>query len=231
MRSRRPTRWPRRRPARCSGRRHRGRRPGHRTGRAGPGRAAVVRDRRRRVPALLRRRGQLRAGLRRQGDRSRRGERELSALDLRHRPHPAQARRARVRPLDRRAGHPSDADGRPPAARQDRVARSLRSCRDARRRRFRHQPAAGVCDRRRRAEVEGRSASRRVLPQFRRQSEDRRYQTHQPGVLEDAGCRRIRPGVVLYRRYRQRNRRRRRRHLRRAHAQPDDDRRPGRLRR
>ena len=36
------------------------------------------------------------------GDRSRRGERELSALDLRHRPHRAQARRAR-RPAARSA--------------------------------------------------------------------------------------------------------------------------------
>ncbi len=133
----------------AEGRRHRGRRARRRPGGARPGRAAVVRDRRRRVPALLRRQGQLRTGLRRQGDRSRRGRRELPALDLRHRSHRAQAGRKGLRPLHRSAGHPAAADGRPQAARQDRVARPVRSCRDARRRRLRHQPAAGCSDRRR----------------------------------------------------------------------------------
>ena len=154
------------------GRRHRGRRAGHRTGRAGAGRAAVLRDRRRRVPALLRRQGELRAGLRRPGDRSRRGHRELPALDLRHRPHRAQARRPGVRPLHRRARHPAAADGRPPAARQDRVARPLHPRRDAGRRRLRHQPAAGRRHRRRRATAEGRPGSRRLLPQPRRQPQE-----------------------------------------------------------
>ena len=48
--------------------------------------------------------------------------RELPALDLRRRPHRAQARRPRVRPVHRRAGHPATAAGRPHRARQDRVA-------------------------------------------------------------------------------------------------------------
>ena len=54
-----------------------------------------------------------------------------------------------IRPLHRRAGHPPAADGRPPAARQDRVARPLRPRRDAGRRRLRHQPTAGLRHRRR----------------------------------------------------------------------------------
>ena len=50
------------------------------------------------------------------------GHRELPALDLRRRPHRAQARRPCVRPVHRRARHPAAAAGRPHRARQDRVA-------------------------------------------------------------------------------------------------------------
>ena len=72
-------------------RRDRRRRAGHRAGGARPGRAAGLRRRRGRVPAVLRRRGGLGAGLRRPRGRARGRDRELSALDLRLRPHRAQA--------------------------------------------------------------------------------------------------------------------------------------------
>ena len=75
-------------------RRHRRRRARHRAGGARPGRAAVLGDRRRRVPAVLRRRRPARVQAydgREVGAACR--HRELPALDLRLRPHRAQARR------------------------------------------------------------------------------------------------------------------------------------------
>ena len=77
------------------------------------------------------------------------------------------------------------------AARQDRVARPVHPRRHAGRRRLRHQPPAGRRHRRRRAAAARRPRGRRLLPQPRRQPQDRRNQTHQPGVLEDVGRHRI----------------------------------------
>ena len=111
---------------------------------------------RRRVPALLRRRGGFGAGLRRPRGRARGRDGELSAVDLRHRPHRAQARCPRIGPVHRRARHPAAAAGRPRRARQDSVARPVQSGGHAGRRRLRHQPAAGGRHRRRRAAAEGR---------------------------------------------------------------------------
>ena len=102
------------------GRRYRGRRPRDRSGGARTRRTAVVGDRRRRVPALLRRQGELRPGLRRSRGRPCRGDRELPALDLRHRSHRAQTRCTGLRPVHRGAGNSADAVRRAPAARQDR---------------------------------------------------------------------------------------------------------------
>ncbi len=106
----------------AAGRWHRGRRAGHRAGGARPGRTAGVRHRRRRLPAVLRRRVGQGAGLRRPRGGPGRRDRELPALDLRHRPHRAQAGRQGVGPVHRRARHRADARGRPPGARQVHLA-------------------------------------------------------------------------------------------------------------
>ncbi len=93
----------------ASRRRHRRRRARHRAGGARSGGTAVLRHRRRRLSAVLRRRVRLGAGLRRPRGGSRRGDGELPALDLRHRPHRTETRRAGLRTVHRGARHRPDA--------------------------------------------------------------------------------------------------------------------------
>jgi hypothetical protein len=148
----------------AQGRRYRRRRACHRSGGARAGRTAVLRHRRRRIPALLRRRGELRAGLRRPRGRACRGDRALPALDLRHRSHRAQTRHTGLRAFHRGARHRPNAVRRAPTAWQDGVARPFHPRREDGRRRLRHQPTARLRDRRCRAETEAGPGRRRLLP-------------------------------------------------------------------
>ena len=168
----------------------------------GLGRAAVLRHRRRRVPALLRRRSPARSRPTTAARSRPPRDGELPALDLRHRPHRAQARCAGIGPVHRGARHPADAARRPRRARQDRLARPVHPRRHARRRRLRHQPAAGGRDRRRRAAAEASTAKPRPTSSIPTAAPRPPGPADQPGVRKDVGRHRIRPAVVLHRRYR-----------------------------
>ena len=136
----------------AQGRRYRGRRPRDRSGGARTGRTAVVGDRRRRVPALLRRHGELRyrptTAARSPPPRRPRTTCAGSPTPIAPSPNPMHGPPAGPSGCREFCGCCPDVHA---AARQDRVARSLRSRRDAGRRRLRHQPAARLGDRRRRA--------------------------------------------------------------------------------